>query len=520
VFGLKLKVNQVTVIAFCIFYFCIAFPVSIVFILTSAENFKKEKNLYMDSKTRQAEKIEETYRNQLCLIEDAVASIFNSRWLSRLTNHKGIYDHEFDLYKKWDVIYSIRQQLQSMEFVDDIIVHIPQKDICISTNGWFKVVEASGYYPDVDFSVGSMVSGNVNKEYKSDKGIINLMYKSLLSKDCYIFVLVNVDKMDKFINNASLEQFSGYEILMDDKTVLQRQLFEESNENRVRYSSPIMPNGFRLHIMIEPYQYKITFTNAILVYVFILISGFFAALFLSYSTTKPIIKIINRLFTPKEFSIKSDYLRLPEYVDKMIANNSYLTKQLERYQKIIKNEFLFRLLINKVATTESEAFIDEVIPWTSRGLPFRILLFVRRKSNSYVNEFDIHDYIISNFRYYCNVAMPNCDIIYIIWYEDPNISDLMQFLDFHKSNWYISLSEEQTDISKISELYLNARNKLDHQMKLCGTSSASDNLPLSQEIDLIIALQENKLSKCIDILLQLFDRSKSSYNYISYDAVG
>lgn len=169
----------------------------------------------MDSKIRQAEKIEETYQNQLYFIEDAVISLFNSRWLSRLSNHKGIYDHEYDLFKRWEIIHSIRQQLQPMEFVDDIVVYIPQKDICISTNGWFKVDEASEYYPHINFSIDSTVTSNLYKEYDSDKGIITLLYKSVLSKDCYIFVLVNVNEMDKFINNASLEQFSGYEILME-----------------------------------------------------------------------------------------------------------------------------------------------------------------------------------------------------------------------------------------------------------------------------------------------------------------
>ena len=509
----RLKLNCIMITAFSIFFLCIIIPVSVIFTLSALNNIKKESELYTETKTQQVEKVEEAFQSQLDLMEETATHLIYSRWLSRLINHIGLYKDEFDLYKRLEITSDIKSQLQSLEFVADIIVFIPQKDIFISSKGWFDAEEMLEYYPYISFPHENTSDNPANIQIQSSQDtILSLVYKSMLSIDCYIYMLVDVNAIDRYILRASLEQFTAYEVYQYDEVLSRLQSPEELQDSDSIYTGTVLPGGFQLRIWYTLYRNDLTAT--ILTLVLILVIGAIIAAFLAYSTTKPINRILNNLFNMKKLSVKNNYFMLPDYVDSMITNNSYLTKQLEQYKKVVESESLFRLLTDKSAAMQPDNFILEIIPWAKKRLTYRILLFVKKKSSEYIDESAIRECLSANSIHCINVTMPNCDMTFILWYEYHKYDEAQtQFLDEYTSEWFVASSEQHVDFTQISAMYVQAKERLDLQLEWGGVRPVSEQIPLSLEIKLINAIQENRVPECkktLQLMLKRSDNSKAN----------
>jgi AraC-like DNA-binding protein len=506
-------ISKITLAAFSIFLLCIIIPVT-VFGSVSAYRYISEKtDSYMHTKSRQSLQITEAFKSQMNLMRSTSTLLLLSRWISRINNHISLYDDEFDLSKRLEIMEEIRARTQSLGFVQELFVVLPNEQIVVNDEGWFSFNDINNYYPYFKFpnEQGDDIS-QPQSGVSAQNNLLLLTYKGPASSpnECYIIMAMDTKRIERFIIAAALEQYTGFQVSKNDSVICAWGTMQSQDLRLNMYETDALPLGFHIKLYYAPYNllendnYYILSSVAMLT---TLLSGLCIAALLAYVTTKPINRILSKLSQTRLLSEKQSYMKLPEYVDNMISNNSYMTMQLEHYGKIIRSEMLFRLLTDEAAAASSDEFLEELIPWRKEGLSYHVLLLIKRQMLSPTQEVEIATYLADVSTHNLHVSVPNCDAAYVLWYKnDAHLRISTSVQERFSDLWFHAFSVISNDFTKISALYAQAREQLDTRL-IMGGQKPSVTISLSIEIELINAIHVNSPSQCLKILGKIWKTS-------------
>ena len=496
----RLKINRLTLTAFFLFLLCIMTSSIVIFSVAFYDYVQTHSKAYIETKERQAERLEEALAGQIIRINDTATHFLYARWLSRLSNHIGLYEEEFDLYKRLEITSELSAQISTMEFVSDILIFIPQKNLFISSMGWFEIDHLKKYYTYLNQSETGVTSSNEN--------ILPFITHSTGYSENFTCILVDITSMNRYIRNATLEQFNSFEIILAGQ-ILPSGLssVSQNDEYSVIRSSRFLPH-LELKLTYKPYRIFDNIENMtvlMIAIILIFLFGILVSAFLASAVTKPIHELLSKFLKTKNTSVRNYFQQLPGYIGQMIDDNTQLSAQLAIYEKNARDEAFFRLLTDTSAGVAPDDYLMELIPWWNQQLFYQVFLFARKEDSKNEEIADVSQILSRFYTHFHKINMPNCDLSYIVWFAE-HTSQGEQVLGNTSSHWYIGLSDIQRDVHLISASYIQARARLDMQLESGGVRLASDQLPLSEEIQLISTIQENRKSECQKILTNIFKK--------------
>ena len=505
----KLKMDRITLTVLCIFFLSIMIPASVIYSVSFYEYVQTQDSIYTGVKERQAASVEKAISDQLAHINDMSVHYIYSRWLSRLNNHIGLYQDEFDLPKRIEIKDDLAAQKDALGFVADILILVPQKELFISSMGWFDIASFDDYYNNeylkLVYEEGVIQSSSDN--------IIPITTGSAAFSENTVCVLIDIDRMRRYVEAATLYQFLDFEITWGDRQVVNWQEFDSTSQKEIIAGS-ILPLGFNLNIAYSPYQMVTDIDNyaiKAITLVLIIIIALLISLMLAKIMTKPVRGIINKVMNQNNETVaRHNYLaQISDYVDSILSSN----EQLAIFEKHMRDLAFFQLLTDRFSSIAPDEYILELIPWWKQKIPFVILLMVRKTESNQTDVSEMTQLISQSCSHLHKLNIPNCDLTFLIWsYDATPIKETL--IGAYGDQWHIAFSDLYPDMQLISTAYIQVRTRLDLQLEIDGTQFASEQLPISAELQLLNALQEGRFGESEKIITTLIRKNKDTVNNI------
>lgn len=467
-------------------------------------NYIKSQNRnHAESKLRQAEQVTNVVQDQLDRINEISTHLLYSRWLSRLNNHIGLYDREFDLAKRQETISELTAQLRNLGFVSDILVLVPGKNKFISSAGWFSLEDLDRYYAGLRYEDGIVQSSN--------EKILPLTAQHSTYSRSSVCAVIDVNRMNRYLQSNTLELFSSYEVLRDDKVITSW----TSAAAGARQGTPVMgrmlPYGFQINLTYEPYHIIGSIGNYTLVLIvasLLLLFGLLASFFLAVTTTKPIQAVLLKLVNPKQATVRGYFTQLPDRVDSILTDYNQMTSLLSQYEKRARDEAFFRLLADRSTAPGADEYLKELIPWWEEEKSYQILLLSAKRGNTDELAELASDLIAEHCLHIHTLNLPNCDLSFLYWYEDGSGPE-SKLRDLLSRDWYTAFSDSCNDLEMASNAYIQAKTRYDTNLALAGKLDESEHLPLSVEIQLVSAILDGDYDRCTKLLSTVLGISDS-----------
>lgn len=323
------------------------------------------------------QRLQETFSNIFTKVssrfEYAVSSaqsIATNRWYSHLLNIADLYKEEFSAINCAEYAKQFSRQLLSLDFVNDILLIVPQNDVIVSRRGWLTLNTYKVTYGneiEVHASAGENIAPEITL-HNENLFSYHVQNPEKRAKQSCIYILFDKSALAKYMEAMLPQESVSGQLVFGSSTVWET---GAHSENVLSFTDAASYPNFTLTLNMQPYfeVYRSDLIYRLITEGLILL---FASFILALLITKLAWMPISRAFTHEKASSKPLPKNPLEAIDTVLTDNKALTSrnaEISRYIADLQSEILYGILSNPGSNVGNTSVLES-IPWLAENKPY------------------------------------------------------------------------------------------------------------------------------------------------------
>lgn len=478
--------------------FCIA---SLLVSGLFAQQVRKERISYGQSLGEETQKYARYFTSSLGFAVDTCNGIFLSQWYAHFRNNANIYQEEFDPLRRREIQEDLISKIGAMEFVNDILIIMPQQERIVSKNGWMEISVYNKYFPAFDIGCGE--DGRAAVFISQGSGLFAIVLDDVTtSKAKGNIALVCSQRAIA----AAMEQLRPQDALFVRAALGGRCVYEYGQGQKrmeTRTASLSFPD-FCIEVGYPRYEDsllhgRLTFWALLLVIA--AVASLLLAAVITFISFRPLHKLLPKT---EEGRLQGDpYLALHDYIDAYSTQNQALQQEkaalsasMLRFMGLMKNEILFGMLTNPQFDFMNE-YICSYIPWINDGLPYILAVLEPKQREEAPDEGILEGLSSPAGRFYSFTILGHVRCA-LFWLEDTaEAKPLSERLSRLEGQQYsCAFSDLLQEPEEMRPAYLMLQREIDQQHK------ALLELPFTLQLQIAGHIQASRSEACLALLEQ------------------
>ncbi|NLD87908.1 MAG: helix-turn-helix transcriptional regulator [Clostridiales bacterium] len=485
-------------------YFSIIFVVSSLLTLSvysiSVTNEQREYTAKTDRAFEAyAGSIEDKFEN----ITRAMNLFFSARWYTHYITSSEVYSTEFDPLSRSDISRQITRSTIGFDFIDDVMIVVPEKETVINSIGWFSFSDYEFFFGDIGITMDQDKACEFSC-LDERKSFFTIKDYNLKLYPAYICVVLNKPALYQYFEELIDENMEYFAVYLDNDLIYE---YGTSSDNTYALSR----GGVSAPKLLIEAEYESFYSRRkilpaiILLELFILTISVTISLFLLWLNIFPLDKLIKKV-TPVEYKSTLDaYRHLDTHIETISADNERLQDEynmidasMRNIISMYKNEYIFSMLTNPDFDFNDE-YILSIIPWVQDRLPF-ILIIADRKDFALEHSEKELASVCNEYRNCELYRLLTGEYLIILWSRswELNNSHRLEITSAVSAalnnDYFVVSSRVMTDPYHICGTYIQLKEEL------LSLRKAYTDLPLTLQIQLINKILRNSFNDCCVIL--------------------
>jgi hypothetical protein len=326
------------------------------------------------------------YENDTKKISDAIDSrliefnkigdrLYRTKWLNKLMSSSTIFEKEFSVLRKIEISDELNNYLVFSNFLSNIAIVYPDKDLVVSYNGWHST---KGYFNlmgindqiDINNIVSNMSSYSNYRILDSNNSSVTNYITIIQSMELIeapratLLIFVDLEYLTTYIEQLARFDLNELNIYNENKVLLKYQVKKVDEDNVIPEAEDNNKNKFTVISNIHPLRYECIYDNPsttiqldqivplLFACILSLFSGVLVAFILAKITYRPLHRLVSKIFNLDELKknerkrMKSlnEYKLIEASFDKLVIDKENTLLRIKQYENAAKSNLLHRLI--------------------------------------------------------------------------------------------------------------------------------------------------------------------------------
>lgn len=426
---------------------------------------------------------------QFSVIKATSTDFYLSSWYKKFISKSDVFQSEFDIVKKLNIVQDISCRVTLLPLVDDILIINAETRCVICKYGWFANADkySDSYTP---LNLSALKENLKSQDLFMPVKPMSDAYQVVSYPDfnpgssCRIAILMKNDTLVDYLKSLEFNTFTDFRIYWEkepDNTVtLPGSLIAATS-----IISPSLFIHFQYPTFRQTYGVEMTLYAVSLfflsVVVSLLLSGIFCFLF-----SHPLQKLVNNLHLSDRTTHRDAYRNISEHIESMHYQNNLMEEENSRLRSetigmmgTMRADLMLHAMKGEPIQPDF-GYFDQLFPMLVNRTPYYLVIL--SKPSLLLEERTQNHYLYLNiFDGYCG---------YLIWTELPEHarSSLMELL---REETMIGCSQEYCGFENLSACYRDALEQ---------ASYWKTPVRLTDAIALLDHIRQGECNACLDIL--------------------